>query len=80
VGRSERDWEVLDTCLNADDMRLVASAYSFLKEREFLPNFGKFCNIGNMFVCFFVFWSSLRNLIEFLVCNAKLIVESLIFE
>ncbi|GKV44358.1 hypothetical protein SLEP1_g51552 [Rubroshorea leprosula] len=23
----ERDWEVLDTCLNASDMRLVGSAY-----------------------------------------------------
>ncbi|KAL6998063.1 hypothetical protein U1Q18_008190 [Sarracenia purpurea var. burkii] len=37
----ERDWEVLDTCLNADDMNLVAAAYSFLKDRGFLPNFGK---------------------------------------
>lgn len=42
----ERDWEVLDTCLNADDMRLVGSAYSFLKDRGFLPNFGKYRNIG----------------------------------
>ncbi|KAK6947217.1 hypothetical protein RJ641_000690 [Dillenia turbinata] len=41
----ERDWEVLDTCLNADDMKLVGSAYSFLKDRGFLPNFGKFRNI-----------------------------------
>lgn len=41
-----RDWEVLDTCLNADDMRLVSSAYSFLKDRGFLPNFGKCRNIG----------------------------------
>ncbi|GAV89644.1 hypothetical protein CFOL_v3_33058 [Cephalotus follicularis] len=40
-----RDWEVLDTCLNADDMRLVASAYAFLKDREFLPNFGRFKTI-----------------------------------
>ncbi|GAB2276518.1 hypothetical protein Dimus_011238 [Dionaea muscipula] len=41
----ERDWEVLDTCLNADDMRLVGSAYVFLKDRGFLPNFGKCRNI-----------------------------------
>lgn len=43
----ERDWEVLDTCLNADDMKLVGSAYAFLKDKGFLPNFGKFRNIGN---------------------------------
>lgn len=42
----ERDWEVLDTCLNADDMKLVANAYRFLKDRGFLPNFGKCRNIG----------------------------------
>ncbi|KAJ0100252.1 hypothetical protein Patl1_20831 [Pistacia atlantica] len=42
---SERDWEVLDTCLNADDLRLVASAYTFLKNRGFLPNFGKYSSI-----------------------------------
>ncbi|CAA3011547.1 uncharacterized protein LOC111381501 isoform X1 [Olea europaea subsp. europaea] len=42
---SDRDWEVLDTCLNADDMMLVGSAYAFLKDRGFLPNFGKFRNI-----------------------------------
>lgn len=41
----ERDWEVLDTCLNADDMKLVCSAYGFLKDRGFLPNFGKCRNI-----------------------------------
>lgn len=41
----QRDWEVLDTCLNADDMRLVGSAYAFLKDRGFLPNFGKCRNI-----------------------------------
>lgn len=41
----ERDWEVLDTCLNADDMKLVGSAYTFLKARGFLPNFGKCRNI-----------------------------------
>ncbi|KAJ8761745.1 hypothetical protein K2173_004555 [Erythroxylum novogranatense] len=45
VYESERDWEVLDTCLNADDMRLVDSAYGFLKNRGFLPNFGKLGNI-----------------------------------
>lgn len=43
--RWERDWEVLDACLNADDMRLVGSAYGFLKDRGFLPNFGKFRKI-----------------------------------
>ncbi|XP_048228812.1 uncharacterized protein LOC8259995 isoform X1 [Ricinus communis] len=43
---SQRDWEVLDTCLNADDMRLVGSAYGFLKNRGLLPNFGKFTNIA----------------------------------
>ncbi|KZV32914.1 hypothetical protein F511_01425 [Dorcoceras hygrometricum] len=41
----ERDWEVLDTCLNADDMKLVATAYAFLKDRGFLPNFGKYRSI-----------------------------------
>lgn len=41
----ERDWEVLDTCLNADDMKLVGTAYAFLKDRGFLPNFGKYRNI-----------------------------------
>ncbi|KAK7334707.1 hypothetical protein VNO80_26468 [Phaseolus coccineus] len=41
----QRDWEVLDTCLNADDMKLVANAYKFLKDRGFLPNFGKCRNI-----------------------------------
>ncbi|CAD5191828.1 uncharacterized protein LOC135580803 isoform X1 [Musa acuminata AAA Group] len=43
--RTARDWEVLDACLNADDMRLVGSAYAFLQDRGFLPNFGKFKNI-----------------------------------
>ena len=46
----ERDWEVLDTCLNADDMKLVCSAYGFLKDRGFLSNFGKCRNIG--IICF----------------------------
>ncbi|CAN1785486.1 hypothetical protein LINPERHAP1_LOCUS16887 [Linum perenne] len=41
----ERDWEVLDTCMNADDMRLVAAAYDFLGSRGFLPSFGKFRSI-----------------------------------
>lgn len=41
----DRDWEVLDTCLNANDMRLVSSAYSFLKHRGFLPNFAKCRNL-----------------------------------
>ncbi|XP_010260608.1 PREDICTED: uncharacterized protein LOC104599679 [Nelumbo nucifera] len=43
--QSERDWEVLDTCLNADDMKLVGSAYAFLRDRGFLPSFGKCRNI-----------------------------------
>ncbi|XP_058218542.1 uncharacterized protein LOC131329454 [Rhododendron vialii] len=37
----ERDLEILDACLNADDMRLVGATYSFLKDRGFLPNFAK---------------------------------------
>ncbi|KAG8386640.1 hypothetical protein BUALT_Bualt03G0169600 [Buddleja alternifolia] len=40
-----RDWEVLDTCLNADDMRLVATAYALLQDRGFLPSFGRYRNI-----------------------------------
>ncbi|GKV29346.1 hypothetical protein SLEP1_g38281 [Rubroshorea leprosula] len=47
VGGLERDWEVLDTCLNASDMRLVGGPYGFLKDRGFLPNFGKFSSIVN---------------------------------
>ncbi|KAJ8532670.1 hypothetical protein K7X08_012593 [Anisodus acutangulus] len=43
--RVERDWEVLDTCLNADDMRLVATAYAFLNDKGLLPNFGKYRSI-----------------------------------
>ncbi|XP_016479739.1 uncharacterized protein LOC107800987 [Nicotiana tabacum] len=43
--RLERDWQVLDTCLNADDMRLVGSAYAFLKDKGLLPNFGNYRNI-----------------------------------
>ncbi|KAL4201225.1 hypothetical protein AMTRI_Chr02g215020 [Amborella trichopoda] len=39
-----RDWEVLDACLNADDMKMVGSAYEFLQLRGFLPNFGKYKN------------------------------------
>ncbi|CAL9219103.1 unnamed protein product [Arabidopsis halleri] len=41
----ERDWQVLDACLNADDMRLVGNAFRFLKERGLLANFGKFSSI-----------------------------------
>ncbi|KAL8226417.1 hypothetical protein R6Q57_016249 [Mikania cordata] len=41
----QRDWEVLDTCLNADDMRLVAAAYTFLKDKGFLNQFGKYRSI-----------------------------------
>lgn len=44
--RPERDWEILDTCLNADDMRLVGSAYGFLQDRGLLRNFGKCRDIG----------------------------------
>lgn len=47
--RLERDWQVLDTCLNADDMRLVGSAYAFLKDKGLLPNFGNYRNIGNFY-------------------------------
>ncbi|XLR23293.1 hypothetical protein S83_051193, partial [Arachis hypogaea] len=36
---ADPDWEVLDTRLNADDMKLVANAYRFLKDGGFLPNF-----------------------------------------
>ena len=43
----ERDFQVLNTCLNADDMRLVGTAYGFLKDRGLLANFGKYRNIGN---------------------------------
>ncbi|RWR85717.1 hypothetical protein CKAN_01459000 [Cinnamomum micranthum f. kanehirae] len=45
LSRPERDWEVLDACLNADDMKLVGVTYAFLQERGFLPNFGKCKNI-----------------------------------
>lgn len=45
----QRDWQVLDTCLNADDMRLVATAYAFLKDKGFLNYFGKYRSIGNIF-------------------------------
>lgn len=48
----ERDWQVLDACLNADDMRLVGSAFRFLKERGLLANFGKFSSIGTLFSIF----------------------------
>nr|XP_027190872.1 uncharacterized protein LOC101507232 isoform X3 [Cicer arietinum]XP_027190874.1 uncharacterized protein LOC101507232 isoform X3 [Cicer arietinum]XP_027190875.1 uncharacterized protein LOC101507232 isoform X3 [Cicer arietinum] len=41
----QRDWEVLDTCMNADNMKLVGNAYKFLQDRGFLPNFGKCRNI-----------------------------------
>ncbi|KAF9587609.1 hypothetical protein IFM89_004441 [Coptis chinensis] len=40
-----RDWEVLDACLNADDMKLVGNAYKFLQDRGFLPSFGITRNI-----------------------------------
>ena len=50
VGGPVRDWEVLDTCLNADDMRLVGTAYGFLKAKGFLPNFGRFSSIGKLII------------------------------
>ncbi|CAO2037307.1 unnamed protein product [Urochloa humidicola] len=40
-----RDWEVLDACIDADDMRLVGRAYQFLVDRGVLTNFGKCKNI-----------------------------------
>lgn len=40
-----RDWEVLDACIDADDMRLVGRAYQFLSDRGLLANFGKCKNI-----------------------------------
>lgn len=48
-----RNWEVLDTCLNADDLMLVGGAYAFLQDRGFLPNFGKYRNIGKPSAFFF---------------------------
>lgn len=45
----DRDLQVLNTCLNADDMRLVGSAYAFLTDRGLLANFGKYRNIGKLF-------------------------------
>lgn len=41
----QRDWEVLDTCLNADDLRLVGAAYAFLKDKGFLNQFGRYRSI-----------------------------------
>uniref|UniRef100_A0A0D9VCN7 Peptidase M41 domain-containing protein n=1 Tax=Leersia perrieri TaxID=77586 RepID=A0A0D9VCN7_9ORYZ len=40
-----RDWEVLDACIDADDMRLVGRAYQFLSDRGVLASFGKCKNI-----------------------------------
>ncbi|TKW37801.1 hypothetical protein SEVIR_1G072300v4 [Setaria viridis] len=40
-----RNWEVLDACIDADDMRLVGRAYQFLVDRGVLANFGKYKNI-----------------------------------
>ncbi|KAK1309576.1 hypothetical protein QJS10_CPA09g00884 [Acorus calamus] len=59
VSTSGRDLEVLDACLNADDMRLVGRAYAFLKERGFLENFGKCRNIGVLALA--LFWSGLES-------------------
>ncbi|KAK9123557.1 hypothetical protein Sjap_013159 [Stephania japonica] len=53
--RREKNWEVLDAYLNADDMKLVVGAYEFLQSWGFLlsANFGKCKNIGEFlsFVC-----------------------------
>ncbi|KAF9606789.1 hypothetical protein IFM89_028165 [Coptis chinensis] len=46
-----RDWEVLDACLNADDMKLVGNAYKFLQDRGFLPSFGITRNIAYLMGC-----------------------------
>lgn len=77
----ERDWQVLDACLNADDMRLVGSAFRFLKERGLLANFGKFSNIGTLFslamilLGFFCFWHlSLDQLAKVLVFQFHLML------
>jgi hypothetical protein len=43
-----RDWEVLDACIDADDMRLVGRAYHFLVDRGVLASFGKCKNIGEL--------------------------------
>ena len=43
-----RDWEVLDACIDADDMRLVGRAYQFLVDRGVLAGFGKCKNIGEL--------------------------------
>ncbi|CAN6237258.1 unnamed protein product [Urochloa humidicola] len=40
-----RDWDVLDACIDADDMRLVGRAYQFLVDRGVLAHFGKCKNI-----------------------------------
>ncbi|WVZ77741.1 hypothetical protein U9M48_025568 [Paspalum notatum var. saurae] len=40
-----RGWDVLDACIDADDMRLVGRAYQFLVDRGVLANFGKCKNI-----------------------------------
>eukprot|EP01018_Ginkgo_biloba_P029781 Gb_19833 [translate_table: standard] len=42
--------EMLDTCMNAEDMKLVGRTYEFLQSQGLLPNFGKFKNIGAEFV------------------------------
>ncbi|CAN6230465.1 unnamed protein product [Urochloa humidicola] len=40
-----REWEVLDACIDADDMRLVGRAYQFLVDRGVLASFGMCKNI-----------------------------------
>ena len=79
----ERDWEVLDTCLNADDMKLVCSAYGFLKDRGFLSNFGKCRNIGIIFFSLVVMVTEfveklVQNDFFFLVCFMKMKILVLI--
>lgn len=43
----QKDWEVLDACLNADDLRPVVSAYTCLKNRGLLRTFEKYGSIGD---------------------------------
>jgi hypothetical protein len=67
-----RHWEVLDACIDADDMRLVGRAYQFLVDRGVLANFGKCKNIGELGLgsqianCLHD-WNLASNLVQFLV-------------
>lgn len=75
----ERDWEVLDTCLNADDMRLVGAAYAFLKDKGFLPTFGKYRNIGKILInlSYYTFHTSI-NLSILIVCICVLVSQCML--